>query len=303
MNQRSLQHGFFILFLVFFIGLGLNLLAVWISGVFSSKVVLYLSAATFLSFILTVVLLGGYFTNLAHFLIQLRRLVKLTNLTHPLLLQLSSNAPGTYHHSILVANLAVKAARTIGADSVLCRVGGYFHDIGKLNNPTLYIENQNTSSLNQNENNHPEDIDKKVEMIKEHVTKGITLAKEYHLPPEVINLIAQHHGTSLCGSFYELAKETKKKRLKESLFRYPGPKPQTKEAAIVMLADALEAKTRVKDCANHLEELIEETFQEKIQDGQLDESSLSKKDIVKLKEGFLEALQGMTHQRVEYRSR
>lgn len=299
MNQRPLQRGFFLLFLIFLIGLGLNLSAVWLANALSPKVVFYLFFADLFSFILTIILIGGYFTNLAHFLIQLRRLVKLTNLTHPLLLRLSSEASGTYHHSILVANLAVKAARTIGADSLLCRVGGYFHDIGKLDNPTLYIENQ-TSSSEQNETNHSEDIYKKAEMIKQHVAKGVMLGKEHHLPSEVINLIAQHHGTSLCGPFYDLAKELKKKKSKEKFFRYPGPKPQTKEAAILMLADALEAKTRIKDYANHLEELVEETFAEKIEDGQLDESSLSKKDIVKLKKGFLEALQGMTHQRIEY---
>uniref|UniRef100_A0A7V3J9M0 HDIG domain-containing protein n=1 Tax=candidate division CPR3 bacterium TaxID=2268181 RepID=A0A7V3J9M0_UNCC3 len=295
MIDKSLKSSIVVIGLIFLSNFLLNILAVLLAGVLSLKVSVYLFLFTFISSLLAVTVLGGFFTGLSASLLRLSRLLKLNNLTHPLLLRLSAEAPGTYHHSILVADLSSKAAKVIGADSLLCRVASYFHDIGKLKNPALFVEN----SKNE-QNNQDLDLLENAKFIKNHVEDGIRLAKDAHLPQTIINLIAQHHGTSLCSYFYDLAKSKGTEGIRKADFRYKGPKPQTKEAAIVMLADALEAKARVKDNSSSIKDLVEETFADKINDGQLNESTLSERELFKLKQSFIKTLESMAHQRIEY---
>lgn len=297
--DKLLKSSFFVVTLIFLLSFGLALLAVSLAGVFSFKLAIYLFLATLISSIVSVTILGGFFTSLSSYLIHLRRLFRLNNITHPLLLRLSTEAPGTYHHSVLVADLSSRVAKAVGADSLLCRVSAYFHDIGKLKEPRLFIENQITSEENNLKTSQADSPKKSVKQILEHVKEGIKIAEEAHLPKEVINLIAQHHGTSFCYYFWRLAKE-RKLEIRRSDFRYEGPKPQTKEATILMLADSLEAKTRVKNSNFSLKGLVEETISEKTEDGQLKESHLSQKEIYKLKQVFVETLESMQHQRIEY---
>ena len=296
--NKLFKSSLFIISLIFLSNFGFVLLAVYLTGVLSFKIALYLFAATSVSSALAVTILGGLFTSLSSYILSLRRLFRLDNLTHPLLLRLSTEAPGTYHHSILVANLSSKAAKAIGADSLLCRVASYFHDIGKLKNPGFFIENQTVriNSLESQSNNLLNGAKK----ILEHVQEGVNIAEKNHLPKEIINLIAQHHGNSLCSYFYQLAKEKNPLKAKRSDFRYEGPKPQTKESAILMLADSLEAKIRAKNDISDLKKLVEGTFLDKIQDKQLIDSQLSQKEIFKLKKVFEKAIESMFHPRIEY---
>lgn len=235
---------------------------------------------------------------LKDFLATYRRLLRLENLSHPLLMKLSLEAPGTYHHSLTVANLANRAAKAVGADSLLTRVGAYYHDIGKTTHPEYYIENQKGGLNPHDEINDPKESFK---MIKEHVTEGLRLAEEYHLPKEVTAFIPEHQGTQLTG-FYQKAIELGKK-IKKSDFRYAGPKPLSRETAIIMLADAIEAKIRLleKVTPDAINETVQQTIDEKIADGQLELSGLNNREISMIKSSFVETLSVIYHQRVEYR--
>jgi hypothetical protein len=298
--EKSLKNSFYIIVLIFLLSYGLTLFAIVLGGVFSLKITLYLFIATLISSLITVTILGGLFTSLGSYLVNIRRLYRLNNITHPLLLRLQTEAPGTYHHSILVANLASSIAKKVKADSLLCRVAAYFHDIGKLKNPGFFIENQMLKNENINSEAGTESPLKKARKIIEHVKEGVEMAKEYHLPKEVISIIAQHHGTTLCNYFYELSKEKNPIRTKRTNFRYEGPKPQTKEAVILMMADALEAKIRVPNNLSDIEKLVKELFAEKIKDGQFADSGLSQKEVFKIEQAFVEALKNMYHPRIEY---
>ncbi len=232
------------------------------------------------------------------------KLLELANLEHPLLGDMMLNAPGTYHHSIVVGNLSKAAAEAIGAHPLLTRVASYYHDIGKLKMPRYYIENRvagddahagitpSMSSL----------------IIMSHVKEGVELAKEYKLGRKLTAIIKQHHGTSLTSFFYTKAKEQEDPSLhviEEKDFRYPGPKPQTKEAGIIMLADAAEAASRVLDDPTpkrielHVQRIIENIFL----DGQLDECELTLKDLHAIQRSFITILIGIFHHRVEYPER
>jgi len=232
------------------------------------------------------------------------KLLELSNPSHPLLKRLLVEAPGTYHHSIIVGNLAENAADKIGADSLLTRVGAYFHDIGKLKRPYFFSDNQfggenphdkispNLSSL----------------IIKSHVKDGLEMAEKHNLPRAVKDIIEQHQGTGLISFFYEEAvKESKHGNINESDFRYDGPKPQSKEAALIMLADTVEAAVRSKNFNknnhNRIEIFVKELIKEKLNDGQLEESSLTLKELDLIADSFVQILTGIYHQRVEYPDR
>lgn len=294
--ENSLKSSFLIVSLVFLVSFGIVLFFVFLAGVLSFKVALYLFIATLISSTFTVTILGGLFTQLSSHLVHMRRLLRLDNLNHPLLLRLSAEAPGTYHHSILVSNLSSKAAKAIGADALLCRISSYFHDIGKLKNPNFFIENQ-VSSKNKEEE---KSSSKNAQKIIEHAKEGIKMAEEVHLPKEIVDLIAQHHGTSFCGYYYQRAKEQNPTQTRRGDFRYPGPKPQTKEATILMLADSIEARTRARNDLSDLKKIVEEDIFEKIQEKQFSESGLSQREIFKLKQSFIESLESMLHHRIEY---
>jgi len=225
------------------------------------------------------------------------KLMELSNPNQPLLKKVLFEAPGTYHHSILVGNLAEAAAEKIGANSLLARVGAYYHDIGKIKRPYFFKENQIT-----NDNPHDNLTPKLSAMIiSSHVKDGIELAEQYKLPNIIKQIIEEHHGTTLIKYFYVVAKKNGEDIDVES-FRYSGPKPRLKESAIVMLADCVEAAVRslgnvtLKD----IQETVEKIIEEKINDGQLDESSLTLKDIMNIKISFINVLQGIFHNRIEY---
>lgn len=229
------------------------------------------------------------------------KLLELSNPSQPLLSKMVFEAPGTYNHCLVVANLAETAANNIGADSLLARVGAYYHDIGKMKRPYFFIENH-MGRENPHDKLSP---NLSALIIKSHVKDGIELAKEYKLPVQIIDIIRQHHGTNLISYFYQEALEdSKHDSVEESDFRYEGPKPQFKEAAIILLADIAEAAVRSKNFnkANHnrIEGVVRELIKNKLIEGQLDESDLSLRDLDIIAESFVKVLTGIYHQRIEY---
>ncbi|MBM2839582.1 MAG: metal dependent phosphohydrolase [Bacteroidetes bacterium] len=233
-------------------------------------------------------------------------LMELTHFNHPLLRKLSEQAPGTYHHSLTIATLAEAAASAIGANEVLARVGALFHDIGKLVKPMYFAENQKGSR-----NRHDKLTPRMSSLIiSAHVKEGMNLGEEQGLPREVIDFIPMHHGTTRIEFFYnkalELANqsddETKLEEINDQDYRYPGPKPQTRETGILMLADAVEASTRSLDdpSPQKLEAVIDEIIRQRFGEGELDECPLTLKDLTKIKGAFLNSLVGMHHTRVKY---
>ncbi|ACL70009.1 HD family phosphohydrolase [Halothermothrix orenii] len=229
------------------------------------------------------------------------RLLELANPSQPLLKKLLVNAQGSYNHSLLVGNLAETAADNIGADSLLARVGAYYHDIGKIKRPYFFADNQ-FGGENPHDKLKP---NLSALIIKSHVKDGVELARKYKLPKPIIDIIEQHHGTNLISYFYQEAlSDDKHDNIKESDFRYDGPKPQSKEAAIIMLADIVEAAVRSKNFKksnhNRIEGLVREMIKEKLIEGQLDECDLTLKDLDVIARSFVKVLTGVYHHRVEY---
>lgn len=224
-------------------------------------------------------------------------LVELTDFNHPLLQELRLKAPGTFHHSVNLSILSEAAAKAIDANTILTKVGALYHDIGKIVEPNYFIENL------RDEKSEHEDLDPEhsAQIILNHVEEGIELARKYKLPNEVIDFIPMHHGTTQVQYFLTMAKKFKKK-IDEDKFRYPGPKPKSKETAIVMLADAVESMSRNLETVNEevLSNLVDEVIKRRFSEGQLDESNLTLKDLTKIKESFVDILLGFYHQRIEY---
>ncbi len=226
-------------------------------------------------------------------------LLELTDFNQPLLRELAKSAPGTFNHSITMGTLVETTAEAIGANSTLARVGAYYHDIGKTIDPASFVENQ-IDSKNIHEQLSPE---RSVKLILDHVKKGIELGQNYSLPKEVIDFIPMHHGTMIISYFYEKAKELYgEDKIDLNDFRYPGPKPNSKETAIVMLADACESTVRSLSDADSqkIENVINNLINSRIDDGQLDEAPLTFKDIKQIKESFLSILVGHQHKRIRY---
>jgi cyclic-di-AMP phosphodiesterase PgpH len=229
------------------------------------------------------------------------KLLELASLNHPLLRQLIMYAPGTYHHSMLVGTLAEAAAEVVGANALLARVGSYYHDIGKMLTPEYFVENQ-AGHGNKHDRLSPS---MSALIIMAHVKDGIKLAKEYKLPQRIIDMIPQHHGTNLIAYFYNKAKELEDpavQQVHEGDYRYPGPKPQTREAAIVMLADKVEAASRVlaEPTPQRISGLVQRIVSNIFMDGQLDECDLTLRDLQKIHDGFTRTLIAIYHHRVEY---
>ncbi|MFQ6033446.1 MAG: HDIG domain-containing metalloprotein [Candidatus Bipolaricaulia bacterium] len=222
-------------------------------------------------------------------------LMELLSPSHPLMERLQREAPGTYHHASNVAQLGANAARAIGADPLLAEVGGYYHDIGKLENPSYFAENQEGG-----ENPHDELSPSMSRLIlTAHVRKGIELGQRYGLREDVLRFIPEHHGTSVIRYFYVKAlQEHKDEEISIDDYRYDAQLPRTKETAIIMLADSVEAAARVAE-SERLEEVIEEQIRAKLDDGQLDESPLTIADLHKVKKAFYETLRAMHHGRPE----
>jgi cyclic-di-AMP phosphodiesterase PgpH len=221
---------------------------------------------------------------------------ELADPNHPLLRQLLLRTPGTYHHSLLVANLAERAAEVIGADPLVARVGAYYHDIGKMRNPTGFIENQTGT-------NPHDELDPIVSagIVAAHVRDGLALAERYHLPPMIREMIPAHHGTSVVKYFYQLA-QSRGQNPDEAAFHYPGPRPRSKEAAIVMLADGTEASVRslAEKKPETIRAMVERIVGDRLTEGQLDECDLTLRDIQRIKDAFCELLLGVYHERIPY---
>ncbi len=230
------------------------------------------------------------------------QLLELSRPDQPLLQRLLQEAPGTYQHSLQVANLADQAARAIGADALLVRVGALYHDIGKVVAPQYYIENQPPQAPSPHQNLTPEES---ARIIIQHVPEGLRLAREHGLPRRIQDFIAEHHGTMLTGYQYARALEEAKKRqtpVDPAAFRYPGPPPRSRETALVMLADACEARTRAERPPDEqaLRRLVRETITDRIRAGQLSDTDLTLRDLRTVEDAFVAALQGVYHPRIRY---
>ena len=258
-----------------------------------------LAAAAMFNAALSVVLAVGAFAVLGNLfgILTVFQMLELANPSNRLLRRLLLETPGTYHHSVMVGNLAERAAETIGADPLLARVAAYYHDIGKMKNPLAFIENQ-AGGPNIHDDLDPETS---ARIIAAHVRDGVELAQQYRLPPAVAGFIPQHHGTAVMGSFLGKALEASEDTDADR-YRYPGPKPQSREAAIVMLADGVEASVRSlpqKDDAE-IREMVNRIVNSRLADGQLDDSYLTLRDIEAIRGSFVEQLAGMYHQRIAY---
>jgi cyclic-di-AMP phosphodiesterase PgpH len=254
-------------------------------------------------------------------------LLELSDFNHPLLRRMQVEAPGSYHHSLMVANLSENAAATIGASPLLCRVCCLFHDIGKLVKPEYFVENQH-EGINPHDEKNPS---MSALVIKAHVKEGVEIARKNKLPRIIIDVISQHHGTTLIQYFYHQAKEKAKEdldstaapvpekingkngkngkgkakpplRVEESTYRYDGPKPQFKESAIIFFADSVEAASRSlkKVTQPNVEELIDRIFKDRIEDGQLDNCPLTFQELDQIRKSFIYTVLNMLHARIEY---
>ena len=229
------------------------------------------------------------------------KLLELANLNQPLFQKMIIEAPGTYHHSIIVASLVEAAAEAIGANSLLAKVSAYYHDIGKLTKPQYFIENQ------PNFDNRHDKLSPKMSslIIISHVKDGCELASQVKLGRQIINIIRQHHGNNIVSYFYDKAKKNKDesiRSLSESDFRYPGPKPQTKEAGLVMIGDVIEASSRTLSHPTpaRIRSLVRERIERIYMDGQLDECELTLRNMNTIAETFTKILTGIFHHRVDY---
>jgi len=225
------------------------------------------------------------------------QLLEMSQLSQPLLLRLQDEAPSTFQHSVIVASLAEKGAHNIGADALLARVGCYYHDIGKLLRPGFFIENQ-LGGDNPHDNLDPADS---ARIISDHVRDGVDLAQQYRLPQRVAAFVPEHHGTRMVAFFYRRAAELNPE-VNIDAFRYPGPKPQSRETAIAMLADSCEAAVRSSSdhSAESIDAIVEDIFNERLSEGQLDESNLTLNNVRALAAAFKATLRAIYHPRVEY---
>jgi hypothetical protein len=225
------------------------------------------------------------------------QLMELSQLNAPLLRRLQDEAPGTFHHSVIVGNLAERAADLVGADALLTRVGCYYHDIGKVLQPGMYIENQ-SAGVSPHDEMSPQES---AEVIQQHVSRGLELARRARLPARVQAFIPEHHGTRLVAYFYRIAAE-RNPSLDPAGFQYPGPRPQSKETAIVMLADSTEAVIRSSEdrSPERIDQLVEEVIAERLSEGQLDDSDLTLRDVRTIADSFKTTMRAVYHPRVAY---
>lgn len=240
--------------------------------------------------------LGGYITDM--------RLIEMATIDHPLLKDLSIQAPGTWNHSMVMGMMVESAADAIGANPVIARVGSYFHDIGKLKKPLYYMENSGGQ-----ENRHDKlSPSMSALIIRSHVKEGIELGHEYKLPEAVIDMIPQHHGTARIEYFYDKARKEAEEAggdpdsVDESLYRYPGPKPQTREAGILMLADGVEAaaRTLAEPTFDRLQGMVQKMINKVFSSGELNECELTLRDLHVIAKSFTRVLNGIYHQRIAY---
>lgn len=230
------------------------------------------------------------------------QLIELSRPDHPLQQLLLRNAPGTYQHSLQLANLVEQAAETIGADATLARVGALYHDIGKLLNPFFFIENQPVGDINPHNDLDPETS---AATIIRHVSDGLELGRKYHLPRQILDFISQHHGTTITRYQYSRALELagrNKDEVDEDKFRYPGPRPSSREIALLMLADTCEARMRAERPKDEegLHDLIKSVIKDKLELGELDETQLTLRNLEEITDSFTSTLRGVYHPRIQY---
>ncbi len=275
------------------------------------------SAAAFGTAVLTALLISGLLPIFEGVFLLTTDIswLELSDLNHKLLRQMQLEAPGTFHHSLVVAALAEAAAEKIGANAPMCRVCSYFHDVGKLKKPGYFIENQHDGGENPHDTLTPT---MSALIIIAHVKDGVDLAVKHKLNPRIIDVIQEHHGDSLVTFFYHKAREQKKIELEkvdrrlenpedlpmvdEKSFRYPGPRPSTRESGIIALADTVESASRSlrKPTPARIRSLVDDLVRLKVQDGQLDECPLTIKELAMVKESFANTLRSMLHSRIDY---
>jgi hypothetical protein len=275
------------------------------------------SAAAFGTAVLTALLISGLLPIFEGFFLLTTDIswLELSDLNHKLLRQMQLEAPGTFHHSLVVASLAEAAAEKIGANALLCRVCSYFHDVGKLKKPGYFIENQHDGSDNPHDALTPT---MSALIIIAHVKDGIDLAVKNKLNPRIIDVIQEHHADSLVYFFYRRAQDQKKLELEkvdrrlenpedlpmidEKNFRYPGPRPRTRESGIIALADSVESASRTlkKPTPARIRAMVEDLVRARIHDGQLDECPLTLQELAIVKESFAATLRSMLHSRIDY---
>ena len=226
------------------------------------------------------------------------KLIELSSPNHPLLRKILTETPGTYHHSVMVANLSEAACETIGANGLLARVGAYYHDIGKTKRPQYFIENQ------MNIRNPHDALSPKVSknIITSHTTDGAAILRKHKLPKEIVDIAEQHHGTSLLKFFYHKALEQTEEDIKEEDYRYEGPKPQTKEAAVICIADSVEAAVRSmpNPTPEKIEKIVRSIINDRVEDEQFIECDITLKELELIRQALCETLNGIFHSRIEY---
>ena len=250
---------------------------------------------------ITATLLGLYLIGAVFGLATPLQLLEISRPTHPLLRQLLLKAPGTYHHTLIVSNMAERAAEAIGADTLLTRVGAYYHDVGKTIRPYFFVENRSEGMDDPHARLDPYTS---AQIIMAHVKDGVDLARKHRLPERIVQFIPEHHGTLLVSYFYHAAVEgaAAPEAVDKEQFRYPGPRPQSRETAITMLADGAEATVRSKrpTSLEELERIVAESIQNRLLAGQLDECPLTTADLAAVKRAFVDVLRGLHHPRVNY---
>lgn len=273
------------------------------TGDLNSTALLQQSGASLINGILSasLTLIGFYALGFLFGTTTIIQLLDLARPNHPLLQELMTKAPGTYHHILVVSNLAERAAAAVGADAFLTRVGTYYHDIGKIRRPHFFTENQQ-GGMNPHEHLDPRTS---AQVIISHVADGLELARRYRLPQRIVDFITEHHGTTLVAFFYRKAVEANggnPEGVDERDFRYPGPRPRSKETAILMLADAVEAiaRSRHPQSREELERLVHKVIMDRLAEGQLDDAPLTMRDLDTIQQAFVEMLAGIYHTRVSY---
>ncbi|WNB93486.1 HD family phosphohydrolase [Bacillus sp. NEB1478] len=298
-QQRSkiLQAGFFVSFIAILTVASVLLL---LNGKFTSwQIGLDLGCAALSGFISAVLTLGLLPVIESSFnILSVTKLIELSNPNHPILRKVLMEAPGTYHHSIMVANLSEAACESVGANGLLARVGSYYHDVGKTKRPHFFIENQ-MNMENPHDKIAPQ-LSKTI--ITAHPYDGADMLKANKIPKEIIDIAEQHHGTTLLKYFYHKASQLSEKEVSESDFRYPGPKAQTKEVAIIGISDAVEAAVRSlsKPTPVKIDQIIRKIINDRLEDGQFDECDLTLKELDTVAKTLSETLQGIFHSRIEY---
>ncbi|MBM6619259.1 HD family phosphohydrolase [Bacillus suaedaesalsae] len=269
------------------------------SEIVSLQAVSYFTMSLFSGMISAVLAIGLMpFFETGFGILSSMRLIELSNPNHPLLRKILTETPGTYHHSVMVANLSDAACEAIGANGLLARVGSYYHDIGKTKRPRFFIENQ----LNM-ENPHDKispQLSKTI--IVSHATDGAEMLRQHRMPKEIVDIAEQHHGTTLLKYFYHKACQNSEKEVMESEFRYAGPKARSKEAAVIGIADSVEAAVRSMNSPSpqKIESIINNIIKDRLQDGQFDECDITMKELDTVAKSLFETLQGIFHSRIEY---